>query len=34
MGGIFKVYEIRDSYPDELDEATAGTIGYGFTQLI
>jgi phosphomannomutase len=34
MTGIFKAYDIRGSYPDELDEATAGTIGYAFARLL
>jgi phosphomannomutase len=34
MTGIFKAYDIRGSYPDELDEAMAGTIGYAFARLL
>jgi phosphomannomutase len=34
MGGIFKAYDIRGSYPDELDEAMAKKIGVAFTHLL
>jgi phosphomannomutase len=34
MGGIFKAYDIRGSYPDELDEAMAKKIGAAFIQLL
>ncbi|WP_440950640.1 phosphomannomutase/phosphoglucomutase [Methanosphaerula subterraneus] len=34
MSGIFKAYDVRGSYPDELDEATAGKIGYAFARLL
>jgi phosphomannomutase len=34
MGGIFKAYDIRGSYPDELDEAMAKKIGAAFVQLL
>jgi hypothetical protein len=34
MGGIFKAYDIRGSYPDELDEVTARKIGAGFVALL
>lgn len=34
MTGIFKAYDVRGSYPDQLDEATAGTIGYAFARLM
>jgi phosphomannomutase len=34
MGGIFKAYDIRGSYPDELDEATAKKIGAAFVLLL
>lgn len=34
MTGIFKAYDVRGSYPDELDEATAEKIGYAFARLL
>ncbi|OGP81720.1 MAG: Fis family transcriptional regulator [Deltaproteobacteria bacterium RBG_16_54_11] len=34
MGGIFKAYDIRGSYPDELDEAMARKIGAAFVHLL
>jgi phosphomannomutase len=34
MGGIFKAYDIRGSYPDELDETVAKKIGNAFVRLI
>jgi len=34
MGGIFKAYDIRGSYPDELDEAMARKIGAAFVSLL
>jgi phosphomannomutase len=34
MGGIFKAYDIRGSYPDELDEAIARKIGAAFILLL
>jgi len=34
MGGIFKAYDIRGSYPDELDEEMAGKIGACFVSLL
>jgi phosphomannomutase len=34
MGGIFKAYDIRGSYPDELDEAMAKEIGADFVRLL
>ena len=34
MGGIFKAYDIRGSYPDELDEAMARKIGAAFVRLL
>jgi phosphomannomutase len=34
MGGIFKAYDIRGSYPDELDEAMARKIGTAFILLL
>jgi len=34
MGGIFKAYDIRGSYPDELDEAMAQKIGACFVFLL
>jgi len=34
MGGIFKAYDIRGSYPDELDEEMAGKIGAAFAILL
>ncbi|GBE39021.1 MAG TPA: phosphomannomutase/phosphoglucomutase [Nitrospirae bacterium] len=34
MGDIFKAYDIRGSYPDELDEALAGKIGTAFADML
>ena len=34
MGGIFKAYDIRGSYPDELDETMAKKIGAAFVSLL
>jgi phosphomannomutase len=34
MGGIFKAYDIRGSYPDELDEEMAEKIGVAFVSLL
>ena len=34
MGGIFKAYDIRGSYPDELDEGMARRIGAAFVRLL
>jgi len=34
MTGIFKAYDIRGSYPGELDDAMAGKIGYAFARLL
>jgi phosphomannomutase len=34
MGGIFKAYDVRGSYPNELDETTAGKIGFAFACLL
>ncbi len=34
MGTIFKAYDIRGAYPDELDEDTARRIGAGFARLL
>jgi phosphomannomutase len=34
MAGIFKAYDIRGSYPDELDEAMAKKIGAAFVLLL
>lgn len=34
MGGIFKAYDIRGSYPDELDEGIARKIGAAFVHLL
>ena len=34
MGGIFKAYDIRGSYPDELDEEVARKIGSAFVALL
>ena len=34
MTGIFKAYDIRGSYPDELDEKTAEKIGAAFARLM
>jgi phosphomannomutase len=34
MGGIFKAYDIRGAYPDELDETVVRKIGAGFVRLL
>jgi phosphomannomutase len=34
MAGIFKAYDIRGTYPDQLDETTAFHIGYHFRDLL
>ena len=34
MTGIFKAYDIRGSYPDELDEKTAEDIGSAFARTM
>jgi phosphomannomutase len=34
MGTIFRAYDIRGAYPDELDEETARRIGAGFVRLL
>ena len=34
MAGIFKAYDIRGTYPDQLDETTAFRIGYHFRDLL
>ena len=34
MGSIFKAYDIRGRYPDEVDEAIAFKIGIGFVRLL
>ena len=34
MAGIFRAYDIRGRYPDELDEATAERIGNAFVGLL
>ena len=34
MGSIFKAYDIRGSYPDELDEVMARKIGAAFVRLL
>ncbi len=34
MGGIFKAYDIRGSYPDELNEITAEKIGACFVHML
>ena len=34
MAGIFRAYDIRGRYPDELDEATAEKIGNAFVRLL
>ncbi|WP_292364939.1 MULTISPECIES: phosphomannomutase/phosphoglucomutase [unclassified Methanoculleus] len=34
MAGIFRAYDIRGRYPDELDEATAQRIGNAFVALL
>jgi phosphomannomutase len=33
MTGIFKAYDIRGAYPDELDESLARRIGTGFVRF-
>ncbi|MGD8440835.1 MAG: phosphomannomutase/phosphoglucomutase, partial [Holophagae bacterium] len=34
MAGIFKAYDIRGTYPDQLDETTAFGVGYFFRDLL
>jgi phosphomannomutase len=34
MGGIFKAYDRRGSYPDEVDEVMARKIGAAFVALL
>jgi phosphomannomutase len=34
MAGIFKAYDIRGTYPDQLDETTAFHVGYYFKDLL
>ena len=34
MAGIFKAYDIRGIYPDQLDETTAFRVGYHFRDLL
>ncbi len=34
MSGIFKAYDVRGVYPDELDERTAAAIGYHFRAIL
>lgn len=34
MAGIFKAYDIRGTYPDEIDEATAEKIGRAFPSIL
>ena len=34
MTGIFRAYDVRGSYPGELDDALAGKIGYAFARLL
>jgi phosphomannomutase len=34
MAGIFKAYDIRGTYPDQVDETTAFKIGYHFRELL
>ncbi|MCU0304483.1 MAG: phosphomannomutase/phosphoglucomutase [Thermoanaerobaculales bacterium] len=34
MAGIFKAYDIRGTYPDQLDETTAFLVGYFFRDLL
>ena len=34
MGDVFKTYDIRGTYPDELDETLAGKIGAAFVRLL
>jgi phosphomannomutase len=34
MAGIFKAYDIRGTYPDQIDETTAFRVGYHFKDLL
>jgi phosphomannomutase len=34
MAGIFKAYDIRGLYPDEIDEETMGRIGFAFARYL
>ena len=34
MSGIFKTYDIRDSYPDEMNENITLRIGVAFVNLL
>ncbi len=34
MGGIFKAYDIRGTYPDQIDETIAFRVGYHFRDLM
>ena len=34
MAGIFKAYDIRGTYPDQLDETTAFRVGFHFRDLL
>ena len=34
MAGIFKAYDIRGTYPDQLDETTGFYVGYYFKDLL
>ena len=34
MAGIFKAYDVRGTYPDQIDEAKARAIGQAFQQLV
>ena len=34
MAGIFKAYDVRGTYPDQIDEATARKIGQAFAHLV
>jgi len=34
MAGIFKAYDVRGQYPDELDESAARKIGYSLVRLL
>ena len=34
MAGIFKAYDVRGLYPEQLDESTAGKIGQAFQHLL
>jgi phosphomannomutase len=34
MAGIFKAYDIRGTYPDQLDETTAFRVGYHYRDLL